>query len=291
MQKYGVNQLLIGNLLSDIQMGKIAIPEIQRPFVWDSTKVRDLLDSLYKGFPIGYIIAWNNPSVRLKDGSISSGKKILIDGQQRITALQAAILGQNVINKEYKEIRIIISFNPITEEFATLTPAIQKDTHWISDISVYLKNEDIFTIVEDYLKVKEDEFNNVIQKCTKEQAIKKIFTTIKHCHFIVFQSKKDVTFFQFGIRQKGFFLDYPVTNHFGNKKNFERTLTFFQYHGFQQTEPNSWEYKKYFIKKLEKMSLLDVYFKRDIKLINECINYLLLEVYKDDLRNYRIILG
>ncbi|MFA4996400.1 MAG: DUF262 domain-containing protein [Patescibacteria group bacterium] len=150
MQKYAVNQYLIGNILSDIQMGQIAIPEIQRPFVWDSVKVRDLMDSLYKGFPVGYIIAWKNPDVRLKDGTISSGKKVLIDGQQRITALRAAILGEKIIDKEYKETKIQIAFNPATEQFATVTPAIKKDVQWIDDISQFLKNEDIFTVVEDY---------------------------------------------------------------------------------------------------------------------------------------------
>lgn len=135
MQKYSVNQFLINNILSLVQTKEIAIPEIQRPFVWSSTKVRDLMDSLYKGFPIGYIIAWKNPDIRLKDGSVSGGKTILIDGQQRITALRAAIIGENIINKDYKEERIVISFHPITEQFATLTPAIAKDKTWIPDVS------------------------------------------------------------------------------------------------------------------------------------------------------------
>ena len=151
-QKYSVNQYLISNILSEVQQGQITIPEIQRPFVWDSIKVRDLMDSLYQGYPIGYIITWKNPNVRLKDGSQSAGKKILIDGQQRVTALRAAILGEKVINKEYKEVRIIISFNPQTEEFATLTPAITKDSKWIADISEFLQSEDIFEIVEKYME-------------------------------------------------------------------------------------------------------------------------------------------
>lgn len=99
MQKYSVNQLLIETLLSYVKSNAIAIPEIQRPFVWDSSKVRDLMDSLYQGYPVGYVIAWQNPNIKLKDGSLSEGKKILIDGQQRITALTAAILGEYVINK------------------------------------------------------------------------------------------------------------------------------------------------------------------------------------------------
>ena len=106
IQKYNVNQHLIETLLAWVKGGEIAIPEIQRPFVWQSSKVRDLMDSLYQGFPIGYVITWRNPNIKLKDGSSSEGKKILIDGQQRVTALTAAILGDHVINKDYQRIRI-----------------------------------------------------------------------------------------------------------------------------------------------------------------------------------------
>ncbi len=141
MQKYNVIQYTVSNILNWVQSGEIAVPEIQRPFVWNSTQVRDLMDSLYRGYPIGYIIIWKNPDVRIKNGSKSEGKKILIDGQQRITALCAAVLGQKVIDKDYKEININISFNPITEEFATKTPAIEKDTKWIPVISEFLKKE------------------------------------------------------------------------------------------------------------------------------------------------------
>lgn len=141
MQKYAVNQYAVSNILNWVESGEIAIPEIQRPFVWDSIKVRDLLDSLYRGYPIGYVIVWRNPNVRLKDGTLSEGKKVLIDGQQRITALRAAVLGEKVIDIEYKEVRINIAFNPVTEEFATLTPAIKKDVAWIPDVSAFLNKE------------------------------------------------------------------------------------------------------------------------------------------------------
>ena len=87
MARYSVNNYTVDTLLSSIKSGGIAIPEMQRPFVWDGTKVRDLIDSLYKGFPVGYIIVWQNPDVKLKDGTTSSGKRVLIDGQQRITAM------------------------------------------------------------------------------------------------------------------------------------------------------------------------------------------------------------
>jgi uncharacterized protein with ParB-like and HNH nuclease domain len=92
--KYSVNHHPISIILSWIEANEIAIPEIQRPFVWSSTKVRDLIDSLYQGYPIGYLIAWQNPAIRLKNGTTSAGKKILIDGQQRVTALMAALLGE-----------------------------------------------------------------------------------------------------------------------------------------------------------------------------------------------------
>ncbi len=154
-QKYSVNQPLIETLLSWVKSGEIAVPEIQRPFVWGSAKVRDLMDSLYQGYPIGYIITWRNPNIKLKDGSLSEGKKILIDGQQRITALTAAIIGQEVVNKDYKKIRIRIAFNPLEEKFETLTPAIAKDKKWIDDIAT-LFNENIFDVVDNYLEQNSD---------------------------------------------------------------------------------------------------------------------------------------
>lgn len=140
-QNYSVNQFLVSNLLSMVQMGEIAIPEIQRPFVWEPDKVTELIDSLYNGFPIGYIITWQSPNVKLKDGNSSVGKKILIDGQQRITALRAAILGQTVKNTDYKDVKIQVAYNPLEHKFATLNAAIKKDPTWIKDISPLLSGE------------------------------------------------------------------------------------------------------------------------------------------------------
>lgn len=140
-QKYAVNQYLIESVLSKVREGEIAIPEIQRPFVWDASQVRDLLDSLYQGFPVGYLIAWRNPDVKLKDGRTASGKMILIDGQQRITALTASILGQPVVNKEYRKVRISIAFHPIEERFEVANPAISKNAAWIADIAPMINGE------------------------------------------------------------------------------------------------------------------------------------------------------
>lgn len=133
-QRYSVTPHPIETLLTWVKSGEIAIPEIQRPFVWDATKVRNLLDSLYQGYPVGYLIAWRNPTVKLKDGTPSAGKRILIDGQQRVTALMAALLGREVLTKDYETVRIRIAFHPQEERFEVANPAIQKNVSWIADV-------------------------------------------------------------------------------------------------------------------------------------------------------------
>ena len=142
-EKFTTTSMTISAILGLIKANDIAIPEIQRPFVWKNKQVRDLIDSLYKGYPVGYVIMWKNPNVKLKDGTVSSGKKVLIDGQQRITALMTAIAGKSIFNNEYKQTRIKIAFNPIAalsnedeaEVFAVQTPVHLKSKHWIPDIA------------------------------------------------------------------------------------------------------------------------------------------------------------
>lgn len=174
--KFEVNNVSISTLLGYVKDGTIAIPEIQRPFVWDSTKVRNLIDSLYKGYPVGYIITWKNPEVRLKDGSKSEGKQILIDGQQRITALTAALLGQQVLNNNYKKVRIKIAFNIKTEEFQTLNPAIEAQESWIPDISAFMEDGSINTweFITNYSKKFDIEPNKVNERINKLIQIKNI---------------------------------------------------------------------------------------------------------------------
>jgi hypothetical protein len=165
MQKYAVNQYLVNNILNWVSSGEIAIPEIQRPFVWKAAKVRDLIDSLYQGYPVGYIIAWQNPNIRLKDGTKSQGKKVLIDGQQRVTALTAALLGQQVTNKEYKKVRVTIAFNPLSEKFEVSNPAIQKDDSWINDIAVFFApGFSSYQFVTDYCDLNEGVEKDVLNE-------------------------------------------------------------------------------------------------------------------------------
>jgi len=164
MAKYSVHQQPVETLLSWIKSGDIAIPEIQRPFVWKAAKVRDLIDSLYQGYPVGYIITWRNPDVKLKNGELSAGKKVLIDGQQRITALTAAIVGQRVLNKNYKEVNIRIAFNPLTEKFEVLNKAIEKSSEWINSINPIINDEiSITKAIRNYMQLNPDANEDFIE--------------------------------------------------------------------------------------------------------------------------------
>jgi uncharacterized protein with ParB-like and HNH nuclease domain len=102
-EKYSVSNKSVEQILNEIKSNEIVIPEIQRPFVWKPKQVRDLIDSLYTGYPTGYLIITQSPNMRLKNGQISQGEKIMIDGQQRTTALMTAILGFEVINARFEK--------------------------------------------------------------------------------------------------------------------------------------------------------------------------------------------
>lgn len=114
------------------------------------------MDSLYKGYPVGYLITWQSVGANLKDGQVASHQQILIDGQQRVTALRAAVAGLPVVNKRYQSVRIQIAFNPITEQFATVTPVIKKNPQWIPDISEYFNSVSPLSFARKYLTINPD---------------------------------------------------------------------------------------------------------------------------------------
>ena len=156
-QNYEIEKHTVDTVLSWIKTKEVVIPEIQRPFVWKATQVRDLIDSLYKGYPVGYLIVSRSHEMRLKDGSMSKGQRILIDGQQRVTALMAAILGRSVLNNEYKEKYIKIAYNPFAEGDENLFE-VQDQSHlrskkWIDDISVFFGDDfDDYEFIENYCR-------------------------------------------------------------------------------------------------------------------------------------------
>lgn len=157
--KYNASNVSLEQILGYIKSGEIAIPEIQRPFVWKPRQVRDLIDSLYMGYPTGYLIISQSPDMKLKDGSQSAGKKIMIDGQQRVTALMTSIVGMEVIGGDFKQRRIKISFNPQAtgedeEIFKVQDNAILKDKKWIADIAEIFKPDfDQWGFVNEYCKI------------------------------------------------------------------------------------------------------------------------------------------
>lgn len=140
----------VGDLVNDVRNGRIGLPDLQRPFVWKDNKVRDLFDSMLKGYPIGYVMLWESPAdyetkknkIGINDKIYDEPKELVIDGQQRLTALIAAIYGVKVKDKNFSEREIKISFNPLTKEFAVWSFAFERDSEWISKISeVFLAKE------------------------------------------------------------------------------------------------------------------------------------------------------
>lgn len=131
----------LSGLINDIDMGEIGLPDIQRPFVWHNNKVRDLFDSMYKGFPVGYLLFWENGSPN-GNRSIGTGSKqkpsrlLIVDGQQRLTSLYAVMKGVPVIREDYKEEYISIAFRPKDQTFDVADAAILKDPEYIPNISI-----------------------------------------------------------------------------------------------------------------------------------------------------------
>lgn len=152
----------VDDLLKDVENGKIGLPDLQRPFVWLDNKVRDLLDSMYKGFPIGYIMLWSSPDDYDRTTHIGKNSKkyeepadLVIDGQQRLTALLAALYGIEIKDKNYKSRYIKISFNPLKEDFKVWNSATDKNPEYISQVSDVFKanqNHSITKFRRDYIR-------------------------------------------------------------------------------------------------------------------------------------------
>lgn len=135
--------LEVGNILKDVRSGKIGLPDLQRPFVWKNDKVRDLLDSMMKGYPIGYIMLWESPAdgagkteaIGANEKSYASPKELVIDGQQRLTALLAAFYGIAVKDKYFKERQIRIAFDPVDKIFKNADASTDRDPRFVSAVS------------------------------------------------------------------------------------------------------------------------------------------------------------
>lgn len=150
--KYNLN-----TLIQNIDLGTIGLPDIQRPFVWKDTKVRDLFDSLYRGYPVGYFLFWENANIEGVKG-IGTDKKqkypslLIVDGQQRLTSLYAILKGQEVVRENYVKTKIVIAFNPLKEKFEVPDAAIRKNPRFYQNISdLWQPNINIFKVIIDFI--------------------------------------------------------------------------------------------------------------------------------------------
>lgn len=194
---YKITQYSVSSILGYVENSQIAIPEIQRPFVWKGEEVRALIDSLYEGYPIGYLIVWQNSQVRVRNFGKGGTKKILIDGQQRVTALMAALLGKEVLDEQYQSHRIRIAFNPLAgkgeERFAVCDTKHEEDSRWIPDISIFFKRDFSFRQFEkEYKEANPDEDFTLL-----EESVDTLKEIVKH---------------QVGVIELSFLLDIDVVS-------------------------------------------------------------------------------
>ena len=145
-------------LIQQIDMGVIGLPDIQRPFVWPDTKVRDLFDSMYKGYPVGYFLFWANANVEHTKGIGTSAKQkhpnlLIVDGQQRLTSLYAVIKAQEIIRENYTNATIVIAFNPLEEKFEIPDASIRKNPRYFQNISqIWQTDVNIIKVINEFLE-------------------------------------------------------------------------------------------------------------------------------------------
>ena len=148
----------LSGLLHYIDVGDIGLPDIQRPFVWTNAKVRDLFDSMYRGFPVGYLLFWANGAV---DGARQIGTEgkqkapnlLIVDGQQRLTSLYSVLRGKRVLDSDYKSRQIEIAFRPRDGKFEVADAAIRRDPEWVANISdVWISGKSSRRLVNDFIE-------------------------------------------------------------------------------------------------------------------------------------------
>ncbi len=147
-------------LVAAVDQGVIGLPDIQRPFVWSTTKVRDLFDSMFRGYPVGYLLQWANPEapghirqIGTRGHGQDQATTLIIDGQQRLTSLYAVMKGKPVMDKNFQEKRIGIGFNPLQSRFEVASAPIRRSPEWIADISeVFISGASAYGIIEGFLR-------------------------------------------------------------------------------------------------------------------------------------------
>lgn len=171
----------VQDLVGGVDKGSVRLPDIQRPFVWPNAKVRDLIDSMYKGYPVGELMFWANKDAT-HTKAIGSSQKTqdasmqVVDGQQRLTSLYAVLKGLHVWREDYSREKIAIAFNPLTERFEVPTPVFVKSAEWIPDIVGVFS--DPIRARKDYLARLRQDPNRTVDTETEDQ----VETAIGHLH-------------------------------------------------------------------------------------------------------------
>ena len=138
---YKDSSYTLSTLLEEIDRGEIGLPDIQRPFVWKSSKIRDLFDSMYRGFPVGHLLFWATGAEagarRIGTHQHEAAPRLMIvDGQQRLTSLYAVLTGKPVVREDYSSARIRIAFRPRDATFEVADATVVRNPEFIPDISI-----------------------------------------------------------------------------------------------------------------------------------------------------------
>ena len=194
---FGHHPWTVQDLVGGVTLGQVRLPDLQRPFVWSNAKVRDLIDSMYRGYPVGELMFWENQDEGHAK-AIGVGNKAqattmqVIDGQQRLTSLYAVVKGLEIWREDYSRERIRIAFNPLTERFDVSTPLLERSAEWIADIMTIFDNSIVAR--SNYLKNLNEDGREVSSdtEVVVETAINRVHSLLKY-GFQVVQVKKDVT--------------------------------------------------------------------------------------------------
>ncbi|WP_098895599.1 DUF262 domain-containing protein [Streptomyces sp. t99] len=126
----GLANQKIASQIEELLQGKVVIPSIQRDFVWMRPDVRDLFDSLYRGYPVGALLLWKtNLTVPFKTAAVVQADKsahqplYLLDGQQRLTSLAWVYRPESKADGRLIDLR----FDVRTEEFVNPSAIQSKD--------------------------------------------------------------------------------------------------------------------------------------------------------------------
>jgi len=188
----------LSKLMDDIEMGEIGLPDIQRPFVWKNSKVRDLFDSMYQGYPVGYLLFWETDAEKgVKQIGSHSHQKVpnllIVDGQQRLTSLFAVMKEISVVRENYNSEKIEIAFKPLEGKFEVADAGIRRSPEWIPNISAcFRKDASQYSIVGDYL--------NKLRKIREADGKELTIEEQKHCE-MAFQKLFGINAFPFTVLQ------------------------------------------------------------------------------------------